>query len=81
MIAYLQRDDVQVRLYGALGNKSQFLHAKAYIFDHYSIVGSSNFTPAGLEGNTELNILNKQTAIAKFQNFRNITLRLNEKLN
>ncbi len=64
MIAYLQRDDVQVRLFGALGEKSQFLHAKAYIFDQYSIVGSSNFTPAGLQGNTELNIVNKISAIA-----------------
>jgi superfamily II DNA or RNA helicase len=60
LIAYLQRDDVQVRLYG----EKQFLHAKAYIFDNYSIVGSSNFTPSGLENNTELNIVNKISAIA-----------------
>jgi len=65
MIAYLQRNDVQVRLFGAHGDKNQFLHAKAYIFDNYSIVGSSNFTPSGLEGNTELNILNKVGAIAR----------------
>jgi phosphatidylserine/phosphatidylglycerophosphate/cardiolipin synthase-like enzyme len=64
IIAYLQQDHVKVRLFGALGEKSQFLHAKAYIFDHYSIVGSSNFTPAGLQGNTELNIVNKVGAIA-----------------
>ncbi|AUS35852.1 helicase (plasmid) [Microcystis aeruginosa NIES-2481] len=64
VIAYLQQDHVKVRLFGALGEKSQFLHAKAYIFDHYSIVGSSNFTPAGLQGNTELNIINKVKAIA-----------------
>ncbi len=64
VIAYLQQDHVQVRLFGALGEKSQFLHAKAYIFDKYSIVGSSNFTPAGLQGNTELNIINKIGAIA-----------------
>jgi superfamily II DNA or RNA helicase len=63
MIDYLERDDVQVRLFGVNGEK-QFLHAKAYIFDNYSIVGSSNFTPAGLEGNTELNIVNKIGAIA-----------------
>lgn len=60
LIAYLQRNDVQVRLYG----EKQFLHAKAYIFDNYSIVGSSNFTPSGLENNTELNIVNKISAIA-----------------
>ncbi|HLP87678.1 MAG TPA: helicase-related protein [Nostocaceae cyanobacterium] len=63
-IAYLQRDNVQVRLFGAYGEKDQFLHAKAYIFNNYSIVGSSNFTPAGLKGNTELNIVNKISAIA-----------------
>lgn len=63
LIAYLQRDDVQVRLFGECAEK-QFLHAKAYIFDNYSIVGSSNFTPGGLEGNTELNIVNKIGLIA-----------------
>ena len=52
-------------MFGALGDKTPFLHAKAYIFDHYSIVGSSNFTPSGISGNTELNILNKQQAIAR----------------
>ena len=65
LIEYLKREDVQVRLFGALGDKSQFLHAKAYIFEHYSIVGSSNFTPSGLTGNTELNIINKIEAIAR----------------
>ncbi len=64
IIAYLQQDHIQVRLFGALGEKPQFLHAKAYIFDQYSIVGSSNLTPAGLQGNTELNIVNKIGAIA-----------------
>ncbi|NJN74644.1 MAG: helicase [Limnothrix sp. RL_2_0] len=65
LIQYLEREDVQVRLFGALGDRPQFLHAKAYIFDHYSIVGSSNFTPSGLTGNTELNIINKIEAIAR----------------
>ena len=65
LIAYLQQEHIQVRLFGALGKKSQFLHAKAYIFDHYSIVGSSNFTPSGISGNTELNILNKNHAVAR----------------
>ncbi|MDY7014206.1 MAG: phospholipase D-like domain-containing protein, partial [Cyanobacteriota bacterium] len=44
IIAYLEQDRVQVRLFGAYGEKTQFLHAKAYIFDRYSIIGSSNFT-------------------------------------
>jgi superfamily II DNA or RNA helicase len=65
MIAYLERDQIQVRLFGARGDKNQFLHAKAYIFDRYSIVGSSNFTPSGISGNTELNIVNKNEAIAR----------------
>ncbi|MBK1988586.1 hypothetical protein A0J48_013735 [Sphaerospermopsis aphanizomenoides BCCUSP55] len=66
IIAYLQKDNVQVRLFGVHGEKDQFLHAKAYIFDNYSIVGSSNFTPAGLgvRENTELNIVNKIGAVA-----------------
>lgn len=65
LIAYLQQNHIQVRLYGAIGEGSSFLHAKAYIFDDYSIIGSSNFTPSGLEGNTELNVLIKQGAIAR----------------
>ncbi len=65
LIAYLRQDNIEARLYGSEGSGSQFLHAKAYIFDNYSIVGSSNFTPAGLNDNTELNVLNKQKAIAQ----------------
>ncbi|MBD2296829.1 helicase [Anabaena sphaerica FACHB-251] len=65
LIEYLQQDHIQVRLYGVIGEGVQFLHAKAYIFDNYSIIGSSNFTPAGLRGNTELNVLNKITVIAQ----------------
>ncbi|MHC5721165.1 MAG: phospholipase D-like domain-containing protein, partial [Nostoc sp.] len=50
-------------LYGA--TNGEFLHAKAYIFDDYSIVGSSNFTPSGIFHNRELNVVNKQRAIAQ----------------
>jgi phosphatidylserine/phosphatidylglycerophosphate/cardiolipin synthase-like enzyme len=64
-IAFLQQECIHVRLYGVNGNKASFLHAKAYIFNNYSIIGSSNFTPSGLEGNTELNVLIKQSAIAR----------------
>ncbi len=64
LIQYLQQEHIDVRLYGALGDRTQFLHAKAYIFDSYSIVGSSNFTRPGLSGNTELNILNTIKSIA-----------------
>ena len=65
LITYLQHDHIQARLYGAMDTKATFLHAKAYIFDDYSIIGSSNFTPSGLDGNTELNVLIKQGAIAR----------------
>lgn len=65
MIEYLQQENIQIRLFGVNSDKNHFLHAKAYIFDRYSIVGSSNLTPAGLQGNTELNTINKIEAIAK----------------
>lgn len=65
LIAYLKQEHIQVRLYGVNGDKVSFLHAKAYIFNDNSIIGSSNFTPSGLDGNTELNVLIKQTAIAR----------------
>lgn len=44
-------------------DETQFLHSKCYIFDGlssgigYGIVGSSNFTEKGLQGNAELNYL------------------------
>lgn len=65
LIAYLEQAHIQVRLYGAMAEGTPFLHAKAYIFDDYGIVGSSNLTPSGLDGNTELNVLIKQSAIAR----------------
>lgn len=51
---------VQIRVYGQDQNPVQFLHAKCYIFlgeDSKGIIGSSNFTQMGLEGNAELNYL------------------------
>jgi superfamily II DNA or RNA helicase len=65
LIAYLRQDHIQARLFGAMEAGTPFLHAKAYIFDDYSIIGSSNLTPSGLDGNTELNVLIKQGAIAR----------------
>jgi ERCC4-related helicase len=53
--------------------KKPILHAKAYIFGNYSdedaigIVGSSNFTRAGLTGNAELNSLEDEFRIVTFQ--------------
>jgi hypothetical protein len=43
IVTYLEQDHVQVRLFGVHGKKVQFLHAKAYIFDSYSIVGGGTF--------------------------------------
>ncbi|MEG4286302.1 helicase-related protein [Microcoleus sp. A006_D1] len=89
IITYLKQEHIQVRLYGVNGDKVSFLHAKAYIFDDYSIIGSSNFTPSGLDGNTELNVLIKQSAIAhdlrhnwfeKFWNDRSVDLDYKDKL-
>lgn len=50
-----------------------FLHAKCYIFgdfdstDAVGIIGSSNFTKAGLQGNYELNALEKQSMVVLYQ--------------
>ncbi len=46
---FLQKDIVEVKLF------KNFLHGKAYIFDNSVIVGSSNFTSAGLTREGELN--------------------------
>ncbi|MEM5881590.1 MAG: helicase-related protein [Candidatus Aenigmatarchaeota archaeon] len=48
-INFLKKDNVEIRLFG------KFLHGKAYIFDDLIIVGSSNFTEAGLTREGELN--------------------------
>lgn len=51
LIGLLGRDNVQVRL-----GRSRFNHAKCYILGNVgAVVGSSNFTRAGLSGNDELN--------------------------
>src|SRR6266568_6811858 len=61
LVAFLRQEHVQVRRY-----TQGFLHAKSYIFyggggfAHFTplaaIVGSSNFTRAGLQSNKELNL-------------------------
>jgi len=50
LIEYLNQSTVQVRK-----NSRRFNHAKCYIFDEATAVGSSNFTGAGLATNIELN--------------------------
>jgi len=64
LVAFLMEDRVQVRLY-----TGGFLHAKSYLFygdkgftriaPQVAIVGSSNFTRAGLLTNRELNLLHR----------------------
>lgn len=64
LVAFLRREQVQVRLY-----TRGFLHAKGYLFyrggglEHFdplaAIVGSSNFTRAGLSSNKELNLVHR----------------------
>ncbi len=60
---------LKVRVYFGEGEKIQRLHSKAYLFlrnveskeplDRYKagVIGSSNLTPSGLIGNTELNVM------------------------
>ncbi len=61
-------EKLEVRVY-----RRAFLHAKAYIFGDYfsdgavGIIGSSNFTRAGLTTNTELNALEDNHMLVKFQ--------------
>ncbi len=59
---------LQIRIYGRDGDAhDQFLHAKCYILTGrdlaYAIMGSSNFTQKGLEGNAELNKLETDAAL------------------
>ena len=77
LVAFLRRDTVGVRAY-----QQGFLHAKSYIFygdlpvggaDRFqpiaAIVGSSNFTGAGLTTNRELNLSHK-TALTEDEMLR-----------
>ena len=64
MLAFLEREQVQVRRYGQEGAGS-FFHAKAYLLRGAAIVGSSNFTASGLTGNTELNAVHREEPIVR----------------
>lgn len=48
-IDFLKKDNVEVKLF------DKFLHGKAYILDNLIVIGSSNFTAAGLTRYGELN--------------------------
>ena len=58
LIEFLEHGRSEVRYFNGV-----FLHAKAYITDHYAIVGSSNFTPSGMLREAELNMIQKQGAV------------------
>jgi len=63
LIGYIRQPTVQIRK-----NPRRFNHAKCYIFDEATAVGSSNFTGAGLATNIELNaILYQPSAQEKVQ--------------
>lgn len=67
MIEAIQKGTLKVKLY-----KGDFLHAKCYIIgaeneNAVGIIGSSNFTCAGLMGNTELNAVEDDHRIVNFR--------------
>ncbi|MBS7688786.1 type III restriction endonuclease subunit R [Limosilactobacillus fermentum] len=74
MIAsWLAQGRIEVRIYTGEAN---YFHAKSYLFaqaqnssNGYAIVGSSNFSKNGLEGNTELNVLSQDNYLALHQWF------------
>ncbi|TVR18353.1 MAG: helicase [Anaerolineaceae bacterium] len=60
LVAFLTADHAAVRYFNGA-----FLHAKAYITDHYAIVGSSNFTPSGMTRTAELNLIQQTGAVVR----------------
>lgn len=66
LVEHIADKKLEIRIYNPDGElKDQFFHAKSYIFDGksegddiaFGILGSSNFTKKGLEGNSELNYI------------------------
>ncbi len=57
-IAFLKKKNVEVKLF------EKFLHGKAYIFDDRIVIGSSNFTAAGLTRYGELNTWKQESQAA-----------------
>jgi superfamily II DNA or RNA helicase len=60
LIAFLAQEHTAVRYFNGA-----FLHAKAYITNHYAIVGSSNFTPSGMTRTAELNLIQQTGAVVR----------------
>ena len=72
LLKYCDKDNrkIEIRIFKKNeDDESQFLHSKCYIFtcgddnnkQMHAIVGSSNFTEKGLQGNAELNVLENDT--------------------
>lgn len=66
-----KKSKIKVRVFRKNENEeTQFLHSKCYIFngnqEAYGIIGSSNFTQKGLQGNAELNYLETTPHIVKY---------------
>jgi ERCC4-related helicase len=65
---HISSGKIEVKVY-----RGAFLHAKTFIFSNSSnsnavgIIGSSNFTGAGLTTNTELNALENESRIVKYK--------------
>lgn len=62
---WINQHRIEVKVYTGEAN---YFHAKSYLFcqsdeglDGYALVGSSNFSRNGLEGNTELNVMSRDT--------------------
>ena len=72
LLKYTNPDDeeqsqIRIHVYGQDGKDTRFLHAKCYIFTGLGVaqgvIGSSNFTEKGLQGNAELNYLEVSPAV------------------
>lgn len=62
---WIKQHRIDVKVYTGEAN---YFHAKSYLFcqsaeglDGYALVGSSNFSRNGLEGNTELNVMSRDS--------------------
>lgn len=75
---WLAQGRIEVKVYTGEAN---YFHAKSYLFassqnadEGTAIVGSSNFSRNGLEGNTELNVLSKDNYLALHRWYSNLWL-------
>lgn len=73
---WIRDGKIEIKIYTGTAN---YFHAKSYLFTSSlnanrgtAIVGSSNFSKAGLEGNTELNVLTEDGFFALHQWYNNL---------